>query len=140
MQIGLAVKPEYKILHIIQSGGAGSMRAEEVDQLRHMVLSMVDEPLVIVVKLADRCVRTYFGCLSKLTGHQGHTDGGLAQGSFLHRQPGVVDWIPLWRAAGIVWTKTSDTHRCLYYDWRNLANDTHTLIDSLISNDGQIHC
>ena len=37
------------------AGGAPALGKEEEGQLRGMILSMVDEPLVLVVKLADRC-------------------------------------------------------------------------------------
>ncbi len=38
----------------ILGGALPALGAEDEDQLRKMILAMVDEPLVIVVKLADR--------------------------------------------------------------------------------------
>jgi (p)ppGpp synthase/HD superfamily hydrolase len=54
------------------AGGAGSpgLGAGEEVQLRGMILSMVDEPLVLVVKLADRRARTKLAPLASLDSRQ----------------------------------------------------------------------
>lgn len=48
---------EHDRLHVVQGAGSavdGKPSLEEDSELRNMILSMVDEPLAILIKLADR--------------------------------------------------------------------------------------